>query len=319
MDNLFEEIRNIEIGSSSYVESLNDMIRIINENFNRISGAPFLKGDRGNSVHTHKLEGTELATLKDAIYEELKRVYKEDPGTDSLTINGVGSSCTSIADLADSTRPSYITYISVFKDDVEGMMYIANPYIFLDARLNWVSENHYAGNNFIDKSCAITGVYTRGSWSISIHKIIPTLYYDDGIKQYCWMVNDNKTGIIAQGVVGAKGQDGRSLLLCKGNEPVNNQIEIISVYKEGDIGEVSGWITPTPNDDIEGQIALVLPNNISNTTSPKCVFGVIYEDGGVYKVPYDEDIDILRLVSEVKLKDLLDGVGTSNSVFELAL
>ena len=64
MDNLFEEIRNIEIGSSSYVESLNDMIRIINENFNRISGAPFLKGDRGNSFHTYKLEGTELITLK---------------------------------------------------------------------------------------------------------------------------------------------------------------------------------------------------------------------------------------------------------------
>ena len=169
MDNLFEEIRSIEIGSSSYVESLNDMIRIINENFNRISGAPFLKGDRGNSFHTYKLEGTELATLKDAIYEELKRVYKEDPKTDSLVISGVGSSCTSIADL------SQLKYISVFKDDVEGMMYIANPYIFLDARLNWVSENHYADTNFIDKSCAITGVYTSGSWSISIHKIIPTL------------------------------------------------------------------------------------------------------------------------------------------------
>ena len=176
MDNLFEEIRNIEIGSSSYVESLNDMIRIINENFNRISGAPFLKGDRGNSFHTHKLEDTELAILKDAIYKELKRVYKEDPRTDELQLDTTRS-CTSIADL------SQLKYILVFKDDVEGMMYIANPYIFLDARLNWVSENHYAGTNFIDKSCAITGVYTRGSWSISIHKIIPTLYYDDGIKR----------------------------------------------------------------------------------------------------------------------------------------
>ena len=237
MDNLFEEIRNIEIGSSSYVESLNDMIRIINENFNRISGAPFLKGDRGNSFHTYELKDTrttfELTTLKKAIYDKLQEVYNEDPRTDELQL-GTTRSCTSIADL------SQLKYISVFKDDVEGMMYIANPYIFLDARLNWVSENHYADTNFIDKSCAITGVYTNGSWSISIHKIIPTLYYDDGIKQYCWMVNDNKTGIIAQGVVGANGQDGRSLLLCKGNEPVNNQIEIISVYKEGDIGEVNG-------------------------------------------------------------------------------
>ena len=197
MDNLFEEIRSIEIGSSSYVESLNDMIRIINENFNRISGAPFLKGDRGNSFHTYELKDTrttfELTTLKEAIYDKLREVYNEDPKTDSLTISGVGSSGTSIADL------SQLKYISVFKDDVEGMMYIANPYIFLDARLNWVSENHYAGTKFVDKSCAITGVYTNGSWSISIHKIIPTLYYDDGIKQYCWMVNDNKTGIIAQG------------------------------------------------------------------------------------------------------------------------
>lgn len=145
MDNLFEEIRNIEIGSSSYVESLNDMIRIINENFNRISGAPFLKGDRGNSFHTYKLEGTELITLKDAIYDKLQEVYNEDPRTDELQL-GTTRSCTSIADLADPTRPSYITYITVFKDDVEGIMYIANPYIFLDARLNWVSENHYAGD-----------------------------------------------------------------------------------------------------------------------------------------------------------------------------
>ena len=63
MDNLFEEIRSIEIGSSSYVESLNDMIRIINENFNRISGAPFLKGDRGNSFHTHELKERPLNSL----------------------------------------------------------------------------------------------------------------------------------------------------------------------------------------------------------------------------------------------------------------
>ena len=98
MDNLFEEIRNIEIGSSSYVESLNDMIRIINENFNRISGAPFLKGDRGNSFHTYELKGTELATLKDAIYDKLQEVYNEDPRTDKLQL-GTTRSCTSIADL----------------------------------------------------------------------------------------------------------------------------------------------------------------------------------------------------------------------------
>ena len=78
MDNLFEEIRSIEIGSSSYVESLNDMIRIINENFNRISGAPFLKGDRGNSFHTYELEGTELTTLKEAIYDKLQEVYNKE-------------------------------------------------------------------------------------------------------------------------------------------------------------------------------------------------------------------------------------------------
>ena len=127
MDNLFEEIRSIEIGSSSYVESLNDMIRIINENFNRISGAPFLKGDRGNSFHTYELKDTqttfELTTLKEAIYDKLQEVYREDPRTDELQL-GVTRSCTSIADL------SQLKYISVFKDDVEGKMYIANPYIF---------------------------------------------------------------------------------------------------------------------------------------------------------------------------------------------
>ena len=160
MDNLFEEIRSIEIGSSSYVESLNDMIHIINENFNRISGAPFLKGDRGNSFHTYELKDTrttvELTTLKEAIYDKLQEVYNEDPRTDELQL-GVVRSCTSIDDL------SQLKYIPVFKDDVEGKMYIANPYIFLDARLNWVSENHYADKNFIDKSCEITNVYTSDS------------------------------------------------------------------------------------------------------------------------------------------------------------
>ena len=103
MDNLFEEIRSIEIGSSSYAESLNDMIRIINENFNRISGAPFLKGDRGNSFHTYELKDTrttfELTTLKEAIYDKLQEVYNEDPRTDELQL-GVARSCTSITDLS---------------------------------------------------------------------------------------------------------------------------------------------------------------------------------------------------------------------------
>lgn len=112
-------------------------------------------------------------------------------------------------------------------------------YVFhLDNRLHDVPnyENELAVN-FIDTSCVLMVDDIQGEYdglvpppddiiitsaTVSRHSIIPTLYFDgDGTgsdnhsNTFCWMINDRKTGITAQGIKGDKG-DNAVAYICSG-------------------------------------------------------------------------------------------------------
>ena len=117
--------------------------------------------------------------------------------------------------------------IDINIDKVTGEAYLASPYIFVDNRiagLNRIARRHAKDEEiyklFHDFSVAVygKGTYRQGqeqdandpatwSWEFEAVQIVPKLYFDDGISEFCWNINGQETGITAQGI---KGDDGLS-------------------------------------------------------------------------------------------------------------
>lgn len=113
-------------------------------------------------------------------------------------------------------------------DDITGEAYLSSPYIFIDNRiagLNRMVRRHAHDDEiykmFHDFSVAIygKGTYdatdslqdqndpTTWDWEFEAVQIVPKLYFDDNINEFCWDVNGQQTAITAQGI---KGDDGSS-------------------------------------------------------------------------------------------------------------
>lgn len=118
--------------------------------------------------------------------------------------------------------------IEINVDDITGEAYLASPYIFIDNRiagLNRMVRRHAHDDEiyktFHDFSVAIYGKGTyvasnpqhninnpaTWNWDFEAVQIVPKLYFDDAVKEFCWNVNGQQTGITAQGI---KGDDGLS-------------------------------------------------------------------------------------------------------------
>lgn len=128
--------------------------------------------------------------------------------------------------------------IEINVDDITGEAYLASPYIFIDNRiagLNRMVRRHAHNDEiyktFVDFSVAIYGkgtyVATNQSqdphkpetwnWTFEAVQIVPKLYFDDRVDEFCWDVNGQQTGITAQGI---KGDDGisPSMLIAIGSK-----------------------------------------------------------------------------------------------------
>ena len=142
-------------------------------------------------------------------------------------------------------------------DDITGEAYLSSPYIFIDNRiagLNRMVRRHAHDDEiykmFHDFSVAIygKGTYdatdsyqdqndpTTWDWEFEAVQIVPKLYFDDNINEFCWDVNGQQTAITAQGV---KGDDGSSpnVIIAIGRKTdaiiIINKIEAIN--ENGDI------------------------------------------------------------------------------------
>lgn len=221
-----------DLGSPEFSMSLVEAFNTIDSNFKKIIQAPYLKGDRGASIETvvlkkpdHVVEGnpSEYEMLLDAIILGLNSVYY--PGCDPTT-QGVRYDALPGADVNSADKLVQEDHFTVFKDFSTNEMYLICPYIFIDARIQYldrITENNR--QKFIDTSSIVTGKYTKNSegvyrWTINISTNIPKLYFDDQSGYYCWLVNNEKTGIIAQGVKGKNGIDG-NITICRGTRVTN--------------------------------------------------------------------------------------------------
>lgn len=284
-----------DLGSPEFSTSLVEAFNTIDSNFKKIIQAPYLKGDRGASIETiilerpdHEVEGnpSEYEVLLDAIILGLNSVYYPvcDPTTQGVRYDALPDAGVNSAD-----KLVQEDHFTVFKDFSTNEMYLICPYIFIDARIQYldrITENENNRQKFIDTSSIVTGKYTRNNegvyrWTINISTNIPKLYFDDQSGYYCWLVNNEKTGIIAQGVKGKNGIDG-NITVCRGTRETNtiadtnineSRIVIKDVYQQqSSSGSSSQSISSTVYDWIP-----VGSNTPDLENHPVLVYG--YDEG----------------------------------------
>lgn len=354
-----------DLGSPEFSTSLVEAFNTIDSNFKKIIQAPYLKGDRGTSIETvvlkkpdHVVEGnpSEYEALLDAIIRRLNSVYY--PGCDPTT-QGVCHDALPDAGVNSADKLVQEDHFTVFKDFSTNEMYLICPYIFIDARIQYLDRITESNRQkFIDTSSIVTGKYTRNNegvyrWTIDISTNIPKLYFDDQSGYYCWLVNNEKTGIIAQGVKGKNGIDG-NITICRGIRATNtiedantneSRIVIKGVYQQQSSNEsnsqsipstVYGWVPVGSNtSDLENRPVLVYGYDSESdyNNSPKYIqFGIAFvediaedttEDAEgtstpnaskQYYIVYVSNLDLVKIIRENSIAKLLETISSSGSV-----
>lgn len=360
-----------DLGSPEFSMSLVEAFNTIDSNFKKIIQAPYLKGDRGASIETvvlkkpdHVVEGnpSEYEILQDAIIRRLNSVYY--PGCDPTTQGVCHDALLGVlpdAGVNSADKLVQEDHFTVFKDFSTNEMYLICPYVFIDARIQYldrITENENNRQKFIDTSSIVTGKYTRNNegvyrWTIDISTNIPKLYFDDQSGYYCWLVNNEKTGIIAQGVKGKNGIDG-NITICRGIRATNtiedantneSRIVIKGVYQQQSSNEsnsqsisstVYGWVNISKaNIDLENRPVLVYGYDSESdyNNSPKYIqFGIAFvedivgdttEDAGgtstpnaskQYYIVYVSNLDLVKIIRENSIAKLLETISSSGSV-----
>ncbi len=293
--------------NSNYANSLNELVVNINQNFAKIASLPFLKGDSGVSIEAcdevFYSDDEEFTPFACAV---INAIYGGDIPENEYKIDGHSS----YEDLKN------IKTIPVFYDKSQGKKYLTVPFMFHDARKNYLGEviNTEHSMNFVDMSTFVlgSGIYNGNEWiwDMTKHDFEPKLYFNSNTQKFCWAIGSQKTEVIAQGV---EGQPGASVYVkyCKGILPDNDHtyIQITSILNDGEIqGNDEVDFNTNINEHLsDGDFVMV------ELTSPHTdlAFGKVMTVGGVKCIPYFENTTLYGAVNNITLKELLNRVGKS--------
>lgn len=269
-DNYLTVLTVPDLNDVNFAQDFTTMVENINNNFKKIVSAPYLKGDKGDNVRiekeyvyhgtTHKftafgvklvntIYGGDIIVTTNDDYNSL--ITKLDAINDKL--GGTVNSCEQLNPIKNSVFEN-IT-IDVFYDIYDYSKSLVSIYFFLDSRNNMLdSINDEEKRNYIDRSCGVYGKFINNNWNLNKYNVIPTLYFDTNIDEFCWMVNGQQSGITAQGLTGADGTNA-NVYVCRGVEVAsiignNNQ----SIPTRILINEVISGSTETL---VEGSLAAV--------------------------------------------------------------
>ena len=292
--------------NSNYANSLNELVVNINQNFAKIASLPFLKGDSGVSIEVcdEVFYSDDEETFTPFACAVINAIYGGGIPEDEYKIDGHNS----YEDLKN------IKTIPVFYDKSQGKKYLTVPFMFHDARKNYLGEviNTEHSMNFVDMSTFVlgSGIYdgTEWVWDVSKHDFEPKLYFNSNTQKFCWAIGSQKTEVIAQGV---EGKPGASVYAkyCKGEFEGTDQtyIYITSILNEGSLvenaqPEFSESIDEYLND---GDFVMV------ELTSPHAdlAFGKVMTVGDKKCIPYFANTTLYGAASNITLKELLNRVG----------
>lgn len=294
--------RNVHVG---YSES-NDLTNISANLLNTIFGTNIFNTDMTSQDVNNALEGTDANIMVDYDY------FTSGGIAPSIVVDGVEY----------KVIPSFMNNydgidIEINIDDITGVAYLASPYIFIDNRiagLNQMVRNHSKDDEiykiFHDFSVAI---YGRGeydssatvrqdpedpatwTWTFDAVQIVPKLYFDENINEFCWNVNGQETGITAQGIKGDDGVSPNMIIAIGTRNDGDPTIQLNKIQVIDEFGDIN-WATQ--NNNIWGYVK---DGDFIEIEQPKyndlvLVFfspahtqdGDIYENAFLGKVYFDE-------------------------------
>jgi len=208
--------------------------------------------------------------------------------------------------------------IYVGYDEATGEKFFWTPFWFFDARLAYLKDMENI-SDFRDMSCTVWGSWKpipgedetnpdNWEWNFEVKKLVPTIYWEDSVDQFCWSIFGERTGIIAQGIQGEPGAAGR-IWLCQGSI-------------DGDRITINGVLEPDiPGLQITdlntGDLALVIYDTTdSGGEFSDMRFGSVHTSGSSrYILMQQTNLPIIETTRNYSLRDYLDSIGTTSNVF----
>ena len=236
MNSLTTEITAPSLSSTQYGQDVSNRFKTIDQNFDKIIESEFLRGKKGDDI---KIVEVDLKDSSNKFRSQIESVISEgkqhSPSMDSdgKTINWYDSFN------EDAYSKIYLIYQT--SEDNGDILISSLPYTFIDARFSKLNTD-FDYSDLIDLSCT---VYYQNENFVKVQNF-PTLYFDDNIKQFCWMINNQKTGLIARGPQGSTGGNG-SILLARFAEKADEEgwANIDQIYVN-DVGDGKpGYINTT--------------------------------------------------------------------------
>lgn len=359
MDNILQTLTIPQLGDPNFQVQFEEFCTAVANNFTRMVSIQYAKGEPGSSVYDATLNVdydnggiTSLgATLLNTIF--MIGVGSQnfiDPGD---PINIVCSKIQHIAPNINNTMvfkefmssPAQGIGININIDDEQHIAYIAQPYIFIDERIENLKylQDEYR-ESWHDFSI---GIYGRGvydedlnqdvndpntwTWTLQAVAIVPKIYYDRNIHEFCWMVNEQQTGITAQGIKGDTGS-GPAMIIAKGRrEDTKLWIEEIQCMDEQGVEQwaaLDDGVWKYGNVEVVGpkadDLAIVFWNRSGETGYQNAFVGKVYMSTNqpYLYIPADDMVPRLDIFASIKgqnLKELMRTINKGNQGFPRGL
>lgn len=206
----YVKITNLDLNSSQIGKNINDRFSSIDDNFKKIIESNYLSGAPGQSITTRVVTIDE--NLLDTFASLIVGDYSDYVGDYENRINNVKTQLQSAKlTIIEGYYNDTLTQLSSFPFGFKDTTYI-------DAIKN-IDTIDKTKSDHIDLSCVICYNFSFEDNQGKYEKIqmFPSLYYDDEVKNFCWMINGNKTKLVARGPAGTPGPAGVGEKGDKGN------------------------------------------------------------------------------------------------------
>ena len=342
LTNYLKTVRGTRINfNNAFSQDLTQVLDDIDDNFQRLISAPFLQGDKGDSVvrvtediydNNGYLTDFGVAFVN-SLYENVLTVdntwnYQmiEDelsnnhPQTDVIESNGENLySCELLG-----PNQNHIDSVDCYKIENDDKEIFVSLIHFHDIRVHYLVESMGPsyGTAFFDRTCTLYGTYDGANWDIRRYETVPTLYYDEQQGFFCWRINGAESGIIAQGVKGDKG-DPSKIWVCKGrifsnadDTTIQNNIYLFGVISCS-IPDTILNIGNIRQDDIvyvwfdrDDNTTQPLPlNTPALWTASDFTVGTAQEQGQNKYIEYFADANLMLITSSFALRECLNRIG----------
>ncbi len=268
MSSLLTDIKSPQL-NADYAKNLSGVFNNIHNNFEQIVSLPYLAGAAGAPFESME-QSIWLSTSGDrkdwklnewgvrivnAIFfdNDEKQQFKEEDVPSGIKAADIESHIEASVNASKYQKVEGISYtyayenlfvndtlyLYVTRDDSNEInnYYLGQYYHFADARLankEGIGKVNWA---FEDASCFL--YYTPdkdNSLKGTFHKIysLPVVYYDTTNEDWCWMFDNNKTGISCKGIQGDKGTDGAKFHMVRVNHTPSDQEQHTRTYSPPD-------------------------------------------------------------------------------------